>query len=194
MPRRTPETLADYLVVAICPALIMLLVGSLMFFLVEVFYQGQFQGRLTFVLAMFVLAVVCIARIAMEEGKAYATLYALPIAVLVGIALMRFVPGSGMFSLTVMAIVWGAAHKLTWDCTLIDDTQDASGEGLLQQMGLAGDRTGQEAGTSSPATPPEATIAAGPAPGAAAQAFWQRWLAPDKRPHTPGVWVVLFSL
>ena len=52
------ETLADYLVVAICPALIMLLVGSLMYFLVEVFYQGEFKARLLWVMAMFVMAIV----------------------------------------------------------------------------------------------------------------------------------------
>jgi hypothetical protein len=62
MSRRAPETLADYLVVAICPALIMLLVGSLMYFLVEVFYQGEYRGRLLWVMAMFVLGIVGIAR------------------------------------------------------------------------------------------------------------------------------------
>jgi len=51
MARRSPETLADYLVVAIAPALIMLLVGSLMWFLVEVFYQGEFKGRMLWIMA-----------------------------------------------------------------------------------------------------------------------------------------------
>ena len=35
MPRRLHQTLADYVVIAISPALIMLLVGSLMFFPAE---------------------------------------------------------------------------------------------------------------------------------------------------------------
>ena len=34
------KTLADYVVVAISPVLIMLLVGSLNFFLIEVLYRG----------------------------------------------------------------------------------------------------------------------------------------------------------
>ena len=46
MARRLQQTLADYLVIAISPALIMLLVGSLVFFLLRVFYQGSFPERL----------------------------------------------------------------------------------------------------------------------------------------------------
>lgn len=203
MSRRTPETLADYLVVAICPILIGLLVGSLMFFLVHVFYQGEFQARLLLVMAMFVMAIVCITRIAMEEGQAYATLYALPIAVLVGIALAKFVqiqgplaPFSGPINWLLMAVVWAAAHRLTWDCTLVDDSQDASGEGLLQQMGLESSPHAprEEPVSRSETTTDEATSSVQPAAPARSLAWWQSWLEPDRRPHTPGVWVVIFSL
>ncbi len=196
MSRRTPESLADYLVVAICPALIMLLVGSFLFFLVHVFYQGQFETRLLFVLSMFVMAIVCITRIAMEEGKAYATLFAFPIGLLVGIALAKFVQirgpleiYSGPINWTLMAIVWAAAHRLTWDCTLIDDTQDASGAGLLAQMGL--DAEGTASGVA-PATP-EATTGT-PAARRESLPWWQTFLENDRSPHPPGVWVVIFSL
>ncbi len=202
MPRRTPETLADYLVVAICPTLIGLLVGSLLFFLVEVFYQGDFELRTLWVLAMFVLGIVSLARLSMEEGYAYASMYGVPLGVVVGIALSRFVHFGGPlapFSLLVnwalMGWVWWCAHKLTWDCTLIDDSEDASGEGLLQQMGLD-----QEAG---PAGPEATTVTPGasdasrvttPAVESSAKEWWQKWIEPDRRPHPPGVWVVYFSL
>ena len=56
MARRLHQTLADYLVIAISPALIMTLVGSLVFFLLEVFYQGEFPERLHWVMACFVFA------------------------------------------------------------------------------------------------------------------------------------------
>ena len=196
MARRTPETLADYLVVAICPALIMVLVGSFLFFLVEVFYQGQFELRLLFVLAMFVLAIVCLARIAMEEGYGYASLYGWPLGILVGIALSRFVqiggplaPYSLLINWGLMGWVWWCAHRLTWDCTLIDDSQDASGQGLLQQMGLDGEPS---APTSSVAASPEATTGTQPDEGDAN--WWSKWFEADRRPHPPGVWVVYFSL
>jgi hypothetical protein len=201
MARRTPETLADYLVVEICPSLIMVLVGSLLYFLVEVFYQGEFELRTLWVLAMFVLGIVCLARLSMEEGYAYASMYAVPLGVLVGIALSRFVRFGGplassslLVNWALMGWVWWCAHKLTWDCTLIDDSQDASGEGLLQQMGL--DREATPAG-------PEATTQAprGTEPGRSdageedeQKDWWQKWIEPDRRPHPPGVWVVYFSL
>ncbi len=195
MSRRTPETLADYLVVAIAPALIMLLVGSLVFFLIEVMHHGQFRLRLMFVMAMFILGAVCIARIAMEEGQAYASMYALPLGVLVGIAVARFVPVNPFMSWGLMALIWWATHKLVWDSTLIDDSRDASGAGLLQQMGIDPDAPpieGAQPVTANAqlAAQPEATTN----PEAAFVAWWQSWVKPDTRPHTPGVWVVYFSL
>jgi hypothetical protein len=194
MPRRSPETLADYLVVAICPALIMLLVGSLMWFLVEVFYQGEFKGRLLWVMAMFVIAIVGIARIAMEEGLAYASLFGGALAAAVAIALAYLVKDGLIIGGPIMVLVWWAAHKLTWDCTLIDDKQDASGQGLLQQMGLdtstaPADRS--PPGTTSPPTAMEATSTTAPQPE---PPWWERLVEPDRRPHAPGVWVVYFSL
>jgi hypothetical protein len=194
MPRRTPETLADYLVVAICPALIMLLVGSLMWFLVDVFYQGEYKARLLWVMAMFVIAVVGIARISMEEGHAYASLFAWPLAGAIALALTRLVGDGLLLGASIMLLVWWAAHKLTWDCTLIDDTQDASGQGLLQQMGLdpsAPPANQAPPGSSAPVAEPEATINSTPQPQ---RTWWETLIEPDRRPHAPGVWVVYFSL
>jgi hypothetical protein len=194
MARRTPETLADYLVVAVCPTLIGLLVGSLMFFLVEVFYpylEGDYKLRMLWVMAMFVLAIVGIARISMEEGMAYASLFAFPLALSVGVALARFVPASPLLSWLLMGIVWWATHKLTWDCTLVDETQDASGQGLLQQMGLEpSGQGGVDDTTRGAIAAPEGTTST----SAPAKSWWEKLLEPDRRPHAPGVWVVYFSL
>src|SRR6267142_1693033 len=194
MRHRTPETLADYLVVAICPALIMLLVGSLMWFLVEVFYQGEFKLRLLWVMAMFVIAIVGIARIAMEEGLAYASLFGGALAGAIALALAQFVKDGLLIGAPIMILVWWAAHKLTWDCTLIDNQQDASGQGLLQQMGLdpsAGPPDSSPPGTTSRSGELEAisTTSTSPEPP-----WWETLLEPDRRPHAPGVWVVYFSL
>ena len=194
MSRRPPETLADYLAVAVCPFLIFLLVASLMFFLVEVFHEGEYKLRLQFVMAMFCMAIVCIARIAMEEGTSYASLFALPLGAVVAFAIMRLVPGGFMISWPLMGIVWWAAHKLTWDCTLVDEKQDASGQGLLQEMGLdplAADVPRGPAGTTTRPFALEATSSAETEPD---KAWWEKLLEPDRRPHAPGVWVVYFSL
>src|SRR5262249_49876133 len=132
MARRSPETLADYLVVAIAPALIMLLVGSLMWFLGEVFYQGEYKGRMLWIMAMFVIAIVGIARISIEEGMARASLFGWALAASVAFVMSRLVGDGLILGGIVMVLVWWAAHKLTWDCTVFDDAQDVSGQGLLQ--------------------------------------------------------------
>ena len=58
-----PPSLLDWVVIGISPALIMVMVGSLVFFLVEVLYQGQYSGRLLYTLFFFVFGAVLIARI-----------------------------------------------------------------------------------------------------------------------------------
>ena len=42
------------------------------------------------------------------------------------------ISGSGC----LLGLIWWATNKLTWDCTVIEDDQDASGEGLLQATKL----------------------------------------------------------
>lgn len=190
--RRAPETLADYVVVGICPTLIFFLVGSLMWFLVEVFYQGEFKGRLLWVMAMWVMGIVGIARISMERGREYASLFAAPLGGAVALAMMKFVGDGLVIGSLLMVLVWWAAHKLVWDATLIDDTQDASGEGLLQHMGLEPglDQVRAEQGGESA----QKADAAGSASGGDDRPWWERLLEYDQRPHAPGIWVVYFSL
>lgn len=199
-PRRTPATLADYLVVAICPTLIGLLVGSLMWFLVEVFYQGEDKFRIFWVMSFFVLGVVSLARLSMEQGWGRASLFVLPLA---GAVALLTPP----VTWPLLVLVWWAAHQLTWDSTLMDDAQDASGRGLLDQLTIAVQEASLErlpasgnAARAAPPDPPSAslapqldldsTTAAAPSP----LAWWNRLLEADRRPHAPGVWVVYFSL
>ncbi len=187
------------MVIGISPALIMALVGSLVFFLLTVFYHGQYQTRLTFIFALFVMAIVLVARISMEEGIEYASLFAIPLAVVTVLAMIRFVriegPLAGMSLLIncgLIAVVWWCAHKLTWDCTLIDDREDASGEGLLQNIGFDAE-TVEDQARESQAEPQQVEARAD---GKQEQIvdWWQRFVGRRRRAHTPGVWVVYFSL
>ena len=88
--RETP-TLADYAVTALSPALIMALVGSLTFFLIEVCYAGQYTGRLMWTLFFFVFATVLVSRIAIEMHKGLAAAYGLALAFATFLALVKFV-------------------------------------------------------------------------------------------------------
>src|SRR3954454_9333229 len=142
MAKKLYMTTADYLVIAVSPALIMALVGSLVYFLIDVFYAGEYEARLDYAFGLFVFAAVLIARISIEEGREYAAMFALPLGGAMFLVLLKFVehpsPFSWLINLLLMAVVWWCADKLTWDSTVIDDDEDASDEGLMQRIGVDG--------------------------------------------------------
>ena len=193
---RTPrldKTLADYVAIAISPALIMALVGSLVFFLLEVFYQGNYEGRLQWILALFVMATVLIGRISIEEDTERAAAFALPLAIVTALAIFRFVDCGGLkwiVNLGLLGLIWWCAHKLTWDCTLIDETEDASGEGLLQVVGLDEVKPGGDSPEPEENEEPEGVTS----PDVQPSTWWQRLFDRGRSPHAPGVWIVYFSL
>lgn len=133
--RRVEQSTADYLAIAISPALIMLLVGSLVFFLQEVSYDGQFQGRVRWMLGWFVFATVLISRIGIEFGKAHASMYAGALALACTVFAFRFLEEYIVGIIVLMVVIWWCVNKLTWDCTVLDSVEVTSG-GLLQQSGM----------------------------------------------------------
>lgn len=202
MARSRPEkTLADYLAIAVTPLLIMLLVGSLIYFLNELVPGRQYNSRIQWILFWFVIGMVLVARIAMESGRAQASLFTLALGAVTAIAIFKFVNDSPWVPIVCLAIIWWCADKLTWDCTLIDDSEDASGEGLLQVAGVAdepelkdGSAPSEEAGTDGvPETQPSALEEEGER-----VPLWKRVLfntsEREGKPHAPGLWVVYFSL
>ena len=163
IPNKPQKTAADFMVIALSPALIMVLVGSLCFFLIEIFYRGRMGGSVRWVMFWFVVAIVAVSRIAIEKSSEYAALYGLALAGTVWFYLARTQP-SYLLGIVLLAVVWFCAHKLVWDCTLIDEDEDSSGQGLLQSRPPA------------KAEPKSKTKRKRVAPG------------------SPGLWVVYFSL
>ncbi len=197
MARRLQKTLVDYLVIAISPALIITLVGSLVFFLLEVFYHGTFQVRLHYVFALFIIGAVLISRISIENGRERGLLFALPLAIVTLLAINKFVRFQGDVSASLrwlingglIGLTWWSVDKLTWDCTLIDEDEEDSGEGLLEAVGLdRPGRTALEKEIAPAAAPeePEATISWERKPAG----WWERFIERRRRPHAPGVWIV----
>ncbi len=168
------QTVADYIVVALSPALIMALVGSICFFLIEVFYQGPMGGSARWIMFWFVVAIVLVSRIAIKKSSEYASLYGIALAGAVWLYLWRMSPAY-LLNMVLMAVVWFCAHKLVRDCTLIDDDEDSSGTGLLQKPEPEA-KTEPKSKTKSPSKP---SVKVKP-----------------KRPGSgsPGRWVVYFSL
>jgi hypothetical protein len=177
------------MVIALSPALIMILIGSLVYFLLDIFYQGSYSGRVHFVLAAFIFAAVLIGRIAIELGSERAMMYAMPLALVTALALNHFLDVPLVAVILLIGLIWWSAHKLTIDCTLIDESQDSSGEGLLEQAGLV-KRPPAQAPPAEPNRPPEGVTSR----EATQRPWWERLLNPAKRPHAPGVWIIYFSL
>jgi len=176
------KTLADYMVIGISPVLIMLLVGSLSFFLIQVFYRGEAVGSVRWVVFWFVMAVVLVSRIGIEEGAGHAAVYGLALAAATWLYLMQIHPAY-FLGVVLLGTVWWCAHKLTWDCTLINDDVDASGSGLLQ--------TAREGRKFKPEETPSGPVGK---KAAAISGFKNDRKRRAAIPHPPGRWVVYFSL
>src|SRR5438046_1542685 len=88
---RTEQILADYVTIALSPLLIMALVGSLVFFLLEILYVGQYSERLQWTLFFFVFGTVLISRIAIEQGSEKAGVYGVALGIVVFLALLSFI-------------------------------------------------------------------------------------------------------
>ena len=181
------QTEIDYAVIAINPALIMLLVGSLVYFLLALFYNGSFDLRLNFILGAFVFSIVLIARISIEESWQRATVFALALSGAVLMAVLRFIPDAVSITMALLAVVWWSANRLTYDCTVVDDSEDASNKGLMQNLETTNEQS----------QPDQATLD-GVTNTAEETQTKTHWLAelinPTSTHHAPGMWVVYFSL
>ena len=78
---RESPSVADYVVTAVGPVLVMLMVGSLVFFLVEVLYAGKYSDRLLYTFFFFVAAAVLVARISIQYDAGRAAVYGVALAV-----------------------------------------------------------------------------------------------------------------
>lgn len=118
----------------------MLMIGSLVFFLIEIFYRGPHALRLGWVLGLFTFAAVLVSRISIEAGLERASLFGFVLSaatLYVTVTLIDFDYGELFFleiivaSLFVAVVMW-SANRLTWDCTVIDGSRDVSSIGLAE--------------------------------------------------------------
>src|SRR5438445_4582900 len=111
---REPPTLADYAVTAVSPVLVMLMVGSLVFFLVEVLYAGKYSDRLLYTFFFFVIAAVLVARISIQYDAGRALVYGIVLAIVTYIALLSYVEypkgwlnaWGWLVNLGLMLVIW----------------------------------------------------------------------------------------
>lgn len=204
--------LIDIASVVVAPVLVMLMLGSLVFFLIEVLQAGQYTGRLHWTFGFFVFGAVLVARISITQSRGKAVAYGVVLGGACFLATMAFVQyEKGLFQVLgpllnvgMIALVWWAANKLTWDCTQFDEARKASGRGVLAAAGFDGtksttadeddeefdpDRSVEETRKKKKRKQPPPPQVVG---------WWERFQKfrewRKKKPHTPGVWVLYFAL
>jgi Domain of unknown function (DUF4129) len=204
---RSNQTLADYVALAISPALLMGLVGSLVFFLLEILYSesGAYKDRLQWILFFFVFGAVLVARISITQSASRAGLYGLVLAGSTWVGMQIYVQYpkdsaaasfNWLINLGLIGVVWWCSSRLTRDCTQIDEETEVGGEGLLQATGLekpgvsaANEKAAAE--TESPTKEKDKRV-----PGWLI-GWWeryQRFREGRKKGRVLGAWVIYFSL
>ncbi|QDU98725.1 DUF4129 domain-containing protein [Lignipirellula cremea] len=191
MHRRFPPTAVDYLIMAINPTLIIAMILGLLFFLAQCLYHGPYPGRLNLILFCFTVGAVLITRIAIEQGRSHAAGFAVCLGGATLLAMSRFVEYSGplaglglLLNVFFLGLAWWMADRITLDCTLIDETQDASGAGLLQGGLLSWQRP----------TEPGNTELDGVATSAEEPTDPRERPASPRQGHRPGRWILYFAL
>ncbi|MFO0935438.1 MAG: DUF4129 domain-containing protein [Gemmataceae bacterium] len=203
---RVSSSLIDYVALVIGPALIMFMVGSLVFFLIDVLYSGDYSERLLYTMFFFVFGAVLIARIGIQLGRMHAMGYVFGLGIATFIAMLAFVKYptrllesiGPVMNLGLMAIVWWTANKLTWDCTHLDGEREAGGRGLMAATGFA---------ESPPDPKPDAEVEKDDQSSKKKKkkkelegllGWMGRWNeyreGQKKKPHTPGTWVIYIGL
>jgi len=192
---RQIDNITELLIVAISPALVMLMVGSLCYFAINCFYVGSFDGRLYFATALFVFAAVLVSRISIEEGREYASMFAVPLSITTILSLLKYTDASIWFLAPLVAFIWWSTDKLTWDCTVVDHKKDASGKGLLQTIGMDEPTADSNSDTESEESHNEFDMEATTnKQETESKSIWQQWIERRRRNHTPGVWVIYFGM
>jgi len=104
---------------------------------------------------MFTMGSVAIARIAIEQDRAYSLGYGAVLGAATFVVMLRFID-SPIFCLFLLSVIALLADVIVRDCTIIDDDVDASGEGLIDsgrlfvRKQIEGDSTNAEARTHQP--------------------------------------------
>lgn len=136
MAKETRENdLFDLVLEVINPALVMGLIGSLTYFLLDVGYRGRYDDQLRWTLFFFVFAIVLVARISFKMGSDKAATYGLLLGGVTFMATMRFVEGVGViFNLVMILAIAASAYLLVKDTTWMGKPNRDPQHGLSESL------------------------------------------------------------
>ena len=185
MASSQPKSFNLVLMQIIGPALIIVMVASLVFFLIEVFYRGPHVGRLYWIMALFTFASVLVSRVSIEEGKERAFLLGFLLAVATFVTCSQLIEFryaglsflSPLVIIGLIAIVMWSSSKLTWDCTVVDRSRDPSATGLVDLL----QNTVQDEIASVQNADDKTN-------------WFLKWLSGKPKKNNPGLWVMYFAV
>ena len=90
MSQRHVESITGVIIAAISPILIMFMVGSLVFFATHCFNDGSYSLRLRIASGLFVMAAVLVSRISIEQGREYASTFAVPLSIVTLLSMFKY--------------------------------------------------------------------------------------------------------
>ncbi|MFY7876749.1 MAG: hypothetical protein ACOVQM_14955, partial [Pirellula sp.] len=173
--KRIKPSSLDFSLASIAPIFIIGMIGSLVYFVITVCYDGPFRQRLMWILGLYTLASVFVARIAIEQSRTLAFGYMMALALATLFVAPQFFVVQGLAAATsfiilivLLAMVAYLADRITFDCTMIDERTLSSGVGILQSLGLVHSERNEQDLTKNSLS--------------------------KTRKHNPGVWVLYFAL
>ena len=192
--KNRPESL-DYFLAGIAPVFIIGMIGSLVYFLIAVCYQGSFTQRLMWLLGLYTVAAVLIARIAIEQSRQLAFTYMAVLACATLFVTPQFFVVQGPMAVFSIPILIGLlvmiavlADRITFDCTSMNEQVRSSGVGLLQSLGLVKSERRQFSGRPSSVPSDEEPTSEDVEAGSNSK---KRRASNE---HNPGVWILYFAL
>lgn len=96
------------------------------------FADGAFGGRVSYLILLYTMGAVACARIVIEQDRNYALGYSAALGGAMFFVSFGFL-GSPLFLIGFIAMIAYLADRIVHDCTLIDYSVDASGEGLIDR-------------------------------------------------------------
>lgn len=177
--RLRPESF-DYLLAALAPIFVIGMIGSLVYFLVCVLYRGSFPVRLMWILGLYTVASVLIARIAIVQSRTYSLGYMFALGAATMVATPAYLSGQDgslmggiLVVLPLLILIAVLADRITFDCTSMNEDVESNGVGLLQSLGLAKAEEFKQSSHLGRASARNSN---------------------KKRRHNPGVWILYFAL
>jgi hypothetical protein len=200
--QQAEKSMSSTLLEVIGPGLIMLMVGSLVFFLIEVLYRGPHTGRLCFVFGLFTFASVLVSRVSIQSGIERGKMFGLALGMAAFVTSYTLVEFEGVLAtvmepillLVFICVVMWSASKLTWDCTVIDKSRDTSATGITELVRRNFRGTDEKKSSDPVSDDSDSATEVGESSDAQAGNLIKAFFTRGQRKNTPGVWVFYFAM